>query len=754
MTRLTITIFLAILANMIAMAQLPTDFRTEQIFLTTDRRDYNPDDTIRVEGIVTALAGETALPYSRIVYVELIHNGSDSVVVRHKIASRPDGTFGDMILPEPDMVNGDYFLRAYTRFMLNFSRDALAFHHIKIGESFPANDGVIDDDVSCDVVASGGALLPDVAQQLTAVLTNHLGYPIDNADLALVTSTGDTLEVRRTSPSGYAVFNFVPRPEQSYRLRFSAMGVDKEFPAPPIDAQACKADMALKDRRLRFALSGNIPAQKRLFTFDRCNGLSEITTAGNTGSVNLAMAPEGPLTLFLTDENLNIIAQKSVMPSVKPTMELSAPDSIKPGEIIDFNISGLATDSATVMARVIPDDGFAVATSVTALQLSNDFDSPLPLPTLSDSPSAYDADLNTWLSAAAFKRFDLADAVRSDSTIYRIMPEHYITLNGIVYDDENAKHPMKGGQIVAYNNADRSISDATVDSDGRFSIAVSDFTQGTEFFLQATNSKGVMIKGVIKLDDATYPAVGILPQIDNRHQHYIKGDVTVGETGPDKRTLPDVTVKANYEIRRKKNDKKYYGVRYKDREYFEKRPDYTTLIDVLRDMQFLRVTKVAASNEEDYIPSDNAFMSSAKHPVTTYYVIRPTRLASTLDGSAEIPMVFDGTIINIKESQYVFDIDIDQIESVEQLTPIESLKYTASALFGVVVVTTRKLGPPAPKDAKGTRCWPDGFARLADERPTKLKVPETPGDYRLIVDVVTHDGKVKSLTRSITVTPQ
>ena len=30
-------------------AQLPVDFRTEQVFLTTDKTDYNVDDTIHIE---------------------------------------------------------------------------------------------------------------------------------------------------------------------------------------------------------------------------------------------------------------------------------------------------------------------------------------------------------------------------------------------------------------------------------------------------------------------------------------------------------------------------------------------------------------------------------------------------------------------------------------------------------------------------------------------------------------------------------
>ena len=91
-------------------AQNPTDFRTEQIYLTTDKKDYNPDDTISIKGIVTSLAHGHSAPYSRVLYVELINPRTDSVVTRRKVMCNEKGLFRTTILPEPDADKGDYFL--------------------------------------------------------------------------------------------------------------------------------------------------------------------------------------------------------------------------------------------------------------------------------------------------------------------------------------------------------------------------------------------------------------------------------------------------------------------------------------------------------------------------------------------------------------------------------------------------------------------------------------------------------------------
>ncbi len=64
---------------------------------------------------------------------------------------------------------------------------------------------------------------------------------------------------------------------------------------------------------------------------------------------------------------------------------------------------------------------------------------------------------------------------------------------------------MNKGSVVAYNNYDRLPFDAEVDSKGRFSVNVSDFPVGTEFFLQGINSKGVIKSTIITLEPDTFP---------------------------------------------------------------------------------------------------------------------------------------------------------------------------------------------------------------------------------------------------------
>lgn len=742
--RRLILFLIAYIFNVTLSAQGAIDLQSEQIFLTSDRNSYAKTDTIAVKGILTSLGTDSSLPISRIIYLELISSRTDSVMIRHKIACRPDGLFSDSIATQSDWRNGDYFLRAYTRFMLNFDMETLPLQYIKIGGPIPANDELLNNDIQCSVSVPGGALLAGIPQRIIAALTNHLGYQVAGIPVILTDSYGKELSTQLTSASGFASFNFVPEKNMKYSLKVDVPGVCKSFDVPSCSPDGCRVDMVLKKDRLRFMLSGNVPEQRHIYLYNYCNGLSELPVTSNSGSVLLNGEPQGPVTMFLTDGDLNVIAETSafIYPDTLP--QLSTADIFIPDEEITFGIDGVHSENSTMLERVIPFDESIYPTAFNSLQLSNDFTSLFPLPVPSNSAKRFFSDVDLWLGASKFNRFNLDNVTEGDSSVYRIKPERFIRFSGTVYDDSKARHPMNKGKITAINGSNWATSEAAIDKNGRFTIEVEDFIQGSEFFLNATNSKGVMKKSIIKIEDAIYPAVGHLPQpLIKNNVHLISSDSTI----TDSYELPDVKIKARYERKKERTDKSYYGARLIDRELIQERPYYRTLIDLLRDLKFVRVVQIA-----DFNVDPNANRSHLAEDYNPIYVVKTTRLPSNLGASAGIlPIYIDGVSMDYKAGQYMFDIPVDQIESVEQLSANESLIYTAKALYGVIAVTTRKLGAPAHKDTKGTRCWPDGLTSTSMPVNKTLKAPRLPGKYRLVVDVVTHDGKVNTLIKNITV---
>lgn len=93
-------------------AQLPKDFRTEQIHLELGKTEWNPRDTLEVNGVVTCLAANRFLPYSNYLYIELL-NSQDSVLVRQRVDCKKGGSFRARI-PTERIYSGSYYLRSYT----------------------------------------------------------------------------------------------------------------------------------------------------------------------------------------------------------------------------------------------------------------------------------------------------------------------------------------------------------------------------------------------------------------------------------------------------------------------------------------------------------------------------------------------------------------------------------------------------------------------------------------------------------------
>ena len=83
----TRTFLIMLLCALTATAQLPTDFRSEQIYLNLQQRECLAGDTLRLEGQVTSLASDRFLPYSNYLYIECF-NEKDSVLVRQKVSCK------------------------------------------------------------------------------------------------------------------------------------------------------------------------------------------------------------------------------------------------------------------------------------------------------------------------------------------------------------------------------------------------------------------------------------------------------------------------------------------------------------------------------------------------------------------------------------------------------------------------------------------------------------------------------------------
>lgn len=745
MGTLILTFLLLLLCTTSLEAQTPNDFRTEQVFIAPDKTAYKQNDTIKVNGFVTCMAHSNVEPYSRYVYLELI-NSKDSVIVRNKLPIHDNGTFYSSLPIDALYKKGTYFLRGYTRFMENFSHDSFGISPILIGQNLPYNDSIIDDRVSLDLIVPGQRLIADRPQQISCVLTNYNGFPIPNKTLTILDERGSSVAQAVTSASGYAHFILIPEKDTSYKVRFSDSGIKKEVDLPTSHSNKPVLNAVVKRNQVVFDVVSEQPEHSNLYLYEKWNGLQRITAPGKSGTIHLPNPPIGPITLFLTDENNKILSEVSVLPRLTQIGSIEVADTLTGGRTIDFSIDNLPTDNANVIARVVPEGDIWAQTAWSSL-LFSDLSSCVPTPDFSSPESVSRQDIDAWLRSASFTRFNLKDIADIDTLFsYRILPEFSMELRGTVYDDGNAKHPMNKGTIVAYNNYDRLPFDTEVDPRGRFTVKVSDFPAGSEFFLQGINNKGVIKPTIISLDADTFPSAKgfsfIKPFARNR---YSTGETVIAGEGNDKqRELPDVIIKARTQRDEPANDKRFYGVRFKSREQIEER-QYNTLIDIIRDMAFIELRVVALIGEGKITDVSEAMR--LKKPFQKVYLPFSKRGAN----GGVVYLLIDGIKVDFDEYGMWLDMVSVNFESVEQLSVAEAKAIVPFAIDGAINVKTRRLGPPKPKPSKGTRVWPMGLTITPGPTDKQLIAPEEPGRYKLMVDVISSDGTVESYVKPIVV---
>ncbi len=97
----------------------------EKIFINYDKPIYNLNDTLWLKGYVFSATLNKAADSSAIAYVEII-NENREIVKRLSFQCFSGTFFGNISLDQDNFIQGEYILRAYTRYLRNFG-DSLFF---------------------------------------------------------------------------------------------------------------------------------------------------------------------------------------------------------------------------------------------------------------------------------------------------------------------------------------------------------------------------------------------------------------------------------------------------------------------------------------------------------------------------------------------------------------------------------------------------------------------------------------------------
>lgn len=110
-----------------------TAYPQEKLYLHLDKPYYAAGENIFWRGWLVDAVLHTPQAKSNFVYVELL-NADDQPVCKHKVRREAGGFQGSITLPA-DLPAGDYYLRAFTQWMLNAGEDYFYHRRLRIGNA-------------------------------------------------------------------------------------------------------------------------------------------------------------------------------------------------------------------------------------------------------------------------------------------------------------------------------------------------------------------------------------------------------------------------------------------------------------------------------------------------------------------------------------------------------------------------------------------------------------------------------------------
>lgn len=715
------------------MIELPA----ERVYLSLDRSFYNIGDTMTVSAQLFG-AGRKQAALSEYIYVELF-NSQDSVLLRKKVRCIQGEAVSFPIQLDYFWSGSVFYLRAYTRLMQNFRPETYPIVEIPIGQPlFAASEQVPG--VRCSFFPEGGQWVNGDFQNMTIYLTDDHGSPLSTSFHIL--NNTDTVVGGTTSSAGLQTIRLHPKEGDEFNLSVNSQGERFSFSLPSREVGRHTLQAVINRNRIYYkVISAKEPIEKeRLFIYYAGMGVEEIslTEKQRSGILSVAEEEDGLFILILTDQKGNIIAQTTLWKKqMQPALSLEKKEYVSDEPL---RLQTDLQDAFHTYYRVVKSNQLA-SSAIIQSELGSELTSPVPFPLSYMTTSSKEVlmDVEAWMRTTRLARFHLPDVIRRDFK-YTYQPETIQLFTGRI--THQSDKPLKGGTIVAYNAETDEVNEGTISEQGRYTIPVSDFTEGSHFFLQAHPPKGKAVFYKYIPDDETFPLVSN-PYRQNRirrkyaettagYQDSIDFFYQVDEAGNRDYIMPEITVKARSKQEQYVSTEKFYQMNHIDEETIDKR-NYSRLEDIIEDM-----------------PGVNIVYSSAEEGQKPEPILKSLRGASVVHGGEAngIPILVDGVRMDLQEALNM--LSPQQIKLVEFLKPWQTNAVTFGAIDGALSITTRRLKKENAV-SKGFFYYPMGLTVGEAYSSSLVQSPSDPGEYELLVDVITMENAIYSYRLPFTV---
>jgi hypothetical protein len=198
-----------------ALEQYAKRFPQEKVYLQVDKDYYGAGETIWFKAYVL-LQGQPSLSATNL-YVELIDKTGK--IVNKKLISIGGATGSGAFEVQETVPAGQYQIRAYTAWMLNFDPEYLFYKDIEIFDSqhpgnLPAKP--VGNDFAVNFFPEGGSAIAGVGGRVAFKAIDQQGLPIEVNGI-VQNLKGETVALIKTTKDGMGMFDLTPVAGETYK---------------------------------------------------------------------------------------------------------------------------------------------------------------------------------------------------------------------------------------------------------------------------------------------------------------------------------------------------------------------------------------------------------------------------------------------------------------------------------------------------------------------------------------------------------
>jgi len=524
------TAFLRIEANL--MNQLEV-FPQEKVHLHTDRNFYVPGERIRFKAYVTDAFTHQYPTFSRYVYVELI-NERDSIVNRVMIRPTEENLFhGELFLSEI-IPEGNYSLRAYTRFMENLGDDYFFKKNIRI-ENLSSDtkqkpqapqkrrkEKAEEGDFDVSFYPEGGNLIEGAFCKVAFKALNRTGQS-ETVSGEIIDESGAVLTNVQTFHAGTGVFGINPNAQKRYFLKCrTGKGLEKQFELPRPQPHARSLTVSQYNNKLTVGVlkaAGSIDVPCYLLA--HCRGMVFHFSALNEDDKMIVFStdalPAGIIQLVLFDKQMNPLSERLVFnKNYIPTQVefYTDKESYQTHERVISDLSLTDNDGNPLAGHfsiAVTDDKDvsidSTTTILSSLLLSSELKGYIENPAwyLQDNTKSTIA-LDNLMMTHGWRRYAVPEAIKGNPEYPQTMFQTSQEIRGRVKSPVRSK-PEVGSEVMImpkYGMDDNNFVLTSTDENGTFLFADFEYPDSTSYFINVLNKKGGKNVDLI-LDEESFP---------------------------------------------------------------------------------------------------------------------------------------------------------------------------------------------------------------------------------------------------------